>query len=117
MNIEDIRTYCLTKKCVTEDFPFDEDTLVFKVFGKMFLLSSLTGKLSVNLKCDPEKAVERREIYSFVRPGYHMNKKHWNTILIDGSVPDRLIEEWIDESYDLVLSKLTKREKEKLRDR
>ena len=112
MNIEDVRAYCLSKKCATEEFPFDETTLVFKVLGKMFALTDLEGYLSINLKCDPEKAIELRENYSNVLPGYHMNKKHWNTVMIDGSVSVRLILTWIDESYDLVVSKLTKKEKE-----
>ncbi|HSW53757.1 MAG TPA: MmcQ/YjbR family DNA-binding protein, partial [Ignavibacteriaceae bacterium] len=88
MNIEQIREYCLKKRGVTEEFPFDEETLVFKVMGKIFLLASLESiPLQINLKCNPENAVEIREEYEAVQPGYHMNKKHWNTISIDGSVP------------------------------
>jgi predicted DNA-binding protein (MmcQ/YjbR family) len=109
MNIEQIREYCLKKKGVTEEFPFDEETLVFKVVGKIFLLASLESILSqINLKCDPEKAMELREEFESVRPGYHMNKKHWNTIILDGTVPAKKILEWIDDSYNLVVSGLKK---------
>jgi len=102
MNIEQLRDYCMSLKGVSEHFPFDETTLVFKVNGKIFALTDLEGPLSLNLKCDPELAIELREHYPFVRHGYHMNKKHWNTIDIDDSVSDRLILEWIDHSYGLV---------------
>ena len=109
MNIEQIREYCLKKKGVTEEFPFDEDTLVFKVAGKIFLLASLDSiPLQINLKCDPEIAVELREEYDSVQPGYHMNKKHWNTIFIDGSLRKELLLKWIDHSYDLVVAGLKK---------
>ncbi|MCW0481581.1 MmcQ/YjbR family DNA-binding protein [Gaoshiqia sediminis] len=114
MNIEELRNYCVSKKGVTEEFPFDETTLVFKVMGKIFALTDLEDDLTVNLKCDPETAVELRESYSCVLPGYHMNKKHWNTVLINGSVNDRLIESWIDHSYNLVAEKLTKTQKDQL---
>jgi len=106
MNIEELREYCLSKKDVTEDFPFDETTLVFKVRGKMFALTDLEEDLSINLKCDPDLAIEMREKYPAVLPGYHMNKKYWNTVIIDGSFPDRLIREWIDHSYEMVIRKL-----------
>lgn len=109
MNIEELREYCISKKGVTEGFPFDETTLVFKVAGKMFALTDLEGDLSVNLKCNPDVAIELRERYSCVRPGYHMDKKHWNTIDIDGSVSDKLVKEWIDHSYALVVSGLPKK--------
>ncbi len=108
MNIESLREYCLSKPEVEECLPFDEETLVFKVAGKMFALTSLDSSLSVNLKCDPELAIDLREKYAAVLPGYHMDKKHWNTIIIDGSLPDKLIMEWIDHSYWLVVSKLPK---------
>jgi predicted DNA-binding protein (MmcQ/YjbR family) len=108
MNIESIRDYCLSKQEVTESFPFGEDTLVFKVLGKMFALLNLQGQLSVNLKCDPEKAIELREEFSSVLPGYHMNKRYWNTVVLDGSVPDRLLKEWIDHSYNEVVKSLPK---------
>jgi predicted DNA-binding protein (MmcQ/YjbR family) len=114
MNIEEFRTYCLSKKGAHEDFPFGDETIVMKVMGKMFALVSLDGPFSINLKCDPEKAIELRERYPAVRPGYHMDKKHWNSVDIDGSVPIKLIKEWIDHSYDLVLAKLPKKLKEEL---
>lgn len=111
MNIEQIHEHCLKKKGVTEEFPFDEETLVFKVAGKIFLLASLESiPLQINLKCDPEKAFELREEYEAVQPGYHMNKKHWNTIIIDGSIPTRKIYGWIDDSYNLVVAGLKKSE-------
>lgn len=109
MNIEQIREYCLRKKGVTEEFPFDEETLVFKVAGKIFLLASLDSiPLQINLKCNPEKAIELREEFESVQPGYHMNKKHWNTIIINGSIPSKKIIKWIDDSYNLVVSGLNK---------
>ena len=102
MNLESFRDYCLRKKDVTEEFPFGEDTMVLKVSGKMFALTDVETFESINLKCDPEKAIELREKYEAVVPGYHMNKKHWNTVMIDGSVSDKVLKEWIDHSYDLV---------------
>ena len=116
MNIEQIREYCIKKKGVTEEFPFDEETLVFKVAGKIFLLASLESiPLQINLKCDPEKAIELREEFESVQPGYHMNKKHWNTIILDGTVPAKKILEWIDDSYNLVVSGLKKSDLKKLK--
>jgi predicted DNA-binding protein (MmcQ/YjbR family) len=106
MNIESLREYCISKKSATESFPFDEETLVFKASGKIFALVNLDGDLSINLKCDPCKAIELRERYAAVTPGYHMNKKHWNTIIIDGTVPDKEIFSWIDHSYDLVMKRI-----------
>lgn len=106
MNIEEFREYCLSKKSVTESFPFDETTLVFKVAGKMFALTDTHDDFSINLKCDPEKAIELRERYPVVIPGYHMNKKHWNTVNIDGSIPNDLVYQWIDDSYNLIVEKL-----------
>ncbi len=108
MNIESYRDYCMAKKGVTESFPFDAGTLVFKVMGKMFALTSVDRFVSINLKCEPEKAIELREKYPGVKAGYHMNKKHWNTVNTDGSISDELLEEWIDHSYDLVVKGLTK---------
>jgi predicted DNA-binding protein (MmcQ/YjbR family) len=102
MNIEILREYCLSKKNVTESFPFGDDTLVFKTEGRIFALVNLEGDLSINLKCNPARAIELRERYSSVIPGYHMNKKHWNTIYIDGSVPDKEVFLWVDQSYNLV---------------
>ena len=116
MNITDFYEYCLSKKGVTEHFPFDEDTLVFKVGGKVFALSPLSnwenGKAAVNLKCNPERAVELREEYEGVQPGFHMSKVHWNTVTINSDVPLKVLRELIDHSYELVFNSLTK----KLRD-
>jgi len=110
MNIEQFRNYCLSKKHVTESFPFDEVTLVFKVANKMFALAGLEHHPStVNLKCDPEKAIELRAQYSDVIEGFHMSKKHWNTITIEGDLSKKLIEELIDHSYNLVVNGLTKK--------
>ncbi len=114
MNIESIRSFCLLKKGITEEFPFGEDTLVYKVMGKIFLMASLDGELSLNLKCDPEKATEWREEFPCVTPGYHMNKKHWNTVIVDGTVSDRQVREWIDHSYEQVVQKLTIKQKKEL---
>ena len=105
MNIEILREYCISKKNVTESFPFGDDTLVFKTEGRIFALVNLEGDLSINLKCNPARAIELRERYSSVIPGYHMNKKHWNTIYIDGSVPDKEVFSWVDHSYEVVLHK------------
>mgnify|MGYP001434200151 CR=1 FL=1 len=115
MNIEELRAYCLSLKGVTEDFPFDENTLVFKVVGKMFCLTDLEGDFTINVKNEPEKNIELREEYQAIKPGYHMNKVHWNSIEIDGSIPDDVIKNLIDESYDLVVMKLTKQEQFKLK--
>lgn len=119
MNIEQYRNYCLTKKGVTEEFPFDEETLVFKVMGKMFALTSLKrweeGNDSVNLKCDPDRALELREEYESINPGFHMSKKHWNTVHVNnGDLSEKLIHELIDHSYELVVNGLTKKLKEEL---
>ncbi len=114
MNIELYREYCLAKKAVTEEFPFDENILVFKVGGKIFALTNVDKFESINLKCDPEKAVELREQYEDVLPGYHMNKKHWNTVLMNSNVSDYLIKQWIDHSYDLVVSGLSLKQRTEL---
>ncbi len=114
MNIEELREYCLSKKGVTECFPFDDVTLVFKVIDKMFLLTKLDGELSINIKCDPDKAEELRAEYPSVLPGYHMNKKYWNTVNIDGTVKDKQLKEWIDDSYKLVVESLTGKKKNEL---
>ncbi len=112
MNIEDLRNYCISKKGVEETLPFGPDTLVFKVMGKMFLLTGLDNQdLQFNVKCNPEKAIELREQHTCVLPGYHMNKQHWNTIIVDGSVPEKILYEWINHSYDLVAESLPKKEK------
>lgn len=109
MNIEEYRDFCLSFKHTTEEFPFDQRTLVFKVAGKMFALTDVDEFKSINLKCDPEKAIQLREEYTDVKPGYHMSKKHWNTISFNGSVDDDLIRELIKHSYDLVVNSLTKK--------
>ncbi len=115
MNIEEFRTYCLNKPSVTEDFPFDENTLVFKVCHKMFALTGLEDpELKVNLKCDPERAISLREEFSSIIPGYHMNKKHWNTVIVDGSFSDDFLKELIDHSYDMVVNGLSKKYREEL---
>lgn len=107
MNIESLRAYCLAKPAVEETLPFGPDTLVYKVGGKMFLLTGLDREpLSFNVKCDPDLAEELRERYEAVQPGYHMNKKHWNTITVDGTVSAKLMREWIDHSYNLVVDSL-----------
>jgi predicted DNA-binding protein (MmcQ/YjbR family) len=105
MDIVTLREYCISKKGATESFPFGEDTLVFKTSGKIFALVNLDGDLSLNLKCDPALALELREKHSSVMPGYHMNKKHWNTIILDGTVPDKEVFSWIDHSYNLIAGK------------
>jgi len=114
MNIEDLQEYCLAMQKTSASFPFDENTLVFKVLDKMFALLNLDAEPSINLKCDPEKALELREEFPDVQPGYHMNKKHWNTILLNRSIPPKLIQNWIDDSYTLVVSKMTKKQREHL---
>lgn len=115
MNIEELRDYCIAKKGVEETLPFGPETLVFKVLGKVFLLTGLDSRpLQFNVKCDPEKAVELREQFSCVLPGYHMNKKHWNTIIADGSASDKHLRQWIDHSYELVVSGLSKSDQKKL---
>lgn len=108
MNIESFRQYCLNFPDVTEEFPFGPETLVYKVKGKLFALTDLDLFESINLKCDPDEAIELRERYPAVQPGYHMNKKHWNTVVMDHSIPDRLIKEWISNSYALVRASLPK---------
>jgi len=115
MNIEELREYCIAKKGVTEGFPFDETTLVFKVAGKMFCLTDVEDDFHVALKNLPEKNIEMREQFPAVKPGYHMNKMHWNTIEVDGSIPDKLMYEFIDISYDLIVESLTKKKKEELK--
>jgi predicted DNA-binding protein (MmcQ/YjbR family) len=113
MNIEEVRLYCLSKRGAEECFPFDDTTLVFKVGGKIFALLSL-DEMRMSLKCDPQKAIELRMQYMYVIPGYHMNKKMWNTILPDDNLPDHLLCEWIDHSYELVVQKLSKLQQQKL---
>ncbi len=108
MNIESFRAYCLKKKRATEGFPFDNNTLVFKVMGKMFALADVEAFEGVNLKVNPEYGAELRDRYAFVQQAYHMNKKHWITVVMDGTAPDKLIKGLIDDSYELVVSGLPK---------
>jgi len=113
MNIQQFYEFCLSKKGVTEHFPFDEETLVFKVGGKMFCLTSLNqweeGNPSLNLKCDPEKAEELRAEYEAIIPGWHMSKVHWNTVAFKSDVSDKMMRELINHSYELVFNSLTKK--------
>jgi predicted DNA-binding protein (MmcQ/YjbR family) len=114
MDIDQFRDYCLQKGAVTEETPFGPDTLVYKVMGKAFALCGIDSFDGVNLKCDPEKAIDLRERYDGITPGYHMNKKHWNTLATDGRVPPRLFFELIDHSYELVVAGLPKKDRAKL---
>jgi predicted DNA-binding protein (MmcQ/YjbR family) len=116
MNIEEYREYCISKKGVTESFPFDEFTLVFKVMSKMFALTGIESFEFVNLKCDPEKAIELRERFEGVTPGYHMSKIHWNSVSMKGDISDKLIYQWIDDSYNLIVSSLPNKLKAELKD-
>jgi len=116
MNVETISEYCLRKKGAVEDFPFDEETLVFKVRGKMFALIPLEKiPLQINLKCNPEKAMELREQYEDVQPGWHMSKKYWNTIILEGNIRWSDLKEWIDHSYNEVVMGLKKSERDKIK--
>ena len=115
MNIETFREYCLSKPVATEGTPFGPDNIVFKVEGKMFALAALDEvPPAVNLKCDPDLALELRDRYEQVTPGYHMNKKHWNTVVLDGVIPEREIKKMIDHSYDLVVRSLPRAKRKKL---
>ena len=118
MKIDELRNFCMQKKGVTEEFPFDFDTLVFKVMHKMFALAPLAkweqGETTINLKCNPEKAVELREEYESIYPGFHMNKKHWNTVKVNSDVSDDLVKELINHSYDLVVGGLTQKVQKEL---
>ena len=115
MNIELFREYCLNKNGAEESFPFGEDTLVFKVMGKMFALTSFSESDRCNLKCDPEMAIELRQDYEAVKPGYHMSKVHWNTIMYNADLPDKEILKLVDHSYELVVGALTRKQKEELK--
>lgn len=115
MNVEAYRDYCLAKPGVTESFPFSESALVFKVMNKMFALVDIDLFDFTNLKCDPEKAIELREQFSSVQPGYHMNKKHWNSVYFEQDASDQQIFEWVNHSYDLVVASLPKKDQETLR--
>jgi len=114
MNIEEVRDYCLLKKGVMEDFPFGESTSVMRIGGKIFALMNLDGPPSINLKCNPVRAVELREEYPSIRPGYHMNKNHWNTLILDGSLPKDLIISLLDHSYELVFNSLSEKLKKEI---
>lgn len=115
MDIELLRDYCLKKKSVTEELPFGPDVIVYKVKGKVFMLLPLdTDLLQFNVKCDPDLAVELREEYDCVKPGYHMNKKHWNTIEVDGTLNSKQLKQMIDHSYELVVQSLSKKQQEDL---
>jgi predicted DNA-binding protein (MmcQ/YjbR family) len=110
VNVETLRTYCLEKPFVTEEFPFDDVTLVFKVAGKMYALIPLDEpQLVISLKCNPERSLELRDAYPSIQPAYHMNKTHWNMIFINGNVPKSLLQELINHSYDLVFNSLPKK--------
>lgn len=115
MELDELRDYCLSKPAVTESEPFGHGVLVFKVMDKLFALCSMEDvPLTVNLKCNPERAIELREQHADITPGYHMNKKHWNTVNVQGQLPDRLVHELIDHSYELVVSGLPKLVRQKL---
>ena len=116
MDFETVRNRCMAKPETSEDFPFDEHTLVFRVAGKMFCLANLE-KLpqSINLKCDPETALDLRDEYESVIAGYHMNKKHWNTIYLDGDAPDDAVLGWIDDSYELVVASHKTADRDRIR--
>ncbi len=109
MNIEELREYCLSKKGTTEDFPFDEDTLVIRVMNKIFAILPLERGNCINLKCDPEQVIILREQYQAVTPAYHMNKKHWNTVYGDLDANPEEIRQWIDHSYDLIVNALPRK--------
>jgi len=112
MDIDELRKHCLKKAGVTEGFPFDNDTLVFKVGYKIFALINLNPPLSINLKCNPEIAIDLREEHEEIKPGYHMNKRHWNTIDLEGRLTNEVIIKLVNNSYDLVYQKLSNKEKE-----
>jgi predicted DNA-binding protein (MmcQ/YjbR family) len=109
MTLDQFRDFCLALPDSSEDMPFGPDVLVMKVNGKLFALTDLDAFESINLKCDPEKAIQLREEFAGVLPGYHMNKKHWNTVMMDGSIPDPLVKTWILESFSLVRGKTKKK--------
>lgn len=113
MSPDELRAFCLDFNAAVEDFPFGAETSVFKVAGKMFALAALDGRpLTVNLKCEPENAVRLRAEYpSLIVPGWHMNKRHWNTVTVDGDLPDRLVRELVEDSYDLVVAGLPRAER------
>ncbi|MEO9806400.1 MAG: MmcQ/YjbR family DNA-binding protein [Reichenbachiella sp.] len=115
INVESYRNYCLAKPGVSEGFPFSESALVFKVMNKIFAICDIDTFEFINLKCDPERAIELRDKHPAIRPGYHMNKQQWNSVYVDGTLPDQLIFELIDHSYELIVAGLPKKLKEELR--
>lgn len=114
MNVEEFREYCIAKPGVTESFPFDDKVLVFKVMEKIFALADIDDFDGINLKCDPELAITLREEYPEVMPGYHMNKKHWNTVSTMGEISMVQFHDWIDHSYDLIVKSLPKAKRDAL---
>lgn len=114
MNIEEFRNFCLSKKGATESLPFDEKTLVYKVGNKMFALADMVSFRFANLKCDPEKSIDYRETFEGIKPGWHMSKKHWNSVYVDSDVSHQMFYELIDGSYDLVVKSLSKKLREEL---
>lgn len=112
--LDEFRDYCLAKPGVTEDTPFGPETLVFKAMGKVFAITGIDEFQFINLKCNPERAIELREEWPGIKPGWHMNKKHWNSVFVDGSVPDHLIKELTDHSYDLIIASLPKKVRDEL---
>jgi predicted DNA-binding protein (MmcQ/YjbR family) len=116
MNVEEVREYCMSKKGSSEEFPFDDVSLVIKAGEKMFALISLDEQpLRISLKCNPDYALELREQYSAVQPAYHFNKKYWNMIILDGSISDKNLKHWIDHSYEMVLKGMTKKQREEIK--
>lgn len=114
MNVEELRIYCLEKEEVTESLPFNDTALVFKVNGKIFAIMGLDDPARISLKCDPDKAIELREQYPSVTGAWHMNKQHWNSVLLDETIHDELITEWIDDSYHLIIAKMPKKDRDRL---
>lgn len=114
MTLDELRTYCLSLNKTTEELPFDEDTLVFKVLGKMFALTNLENFEFINLKCNSEKAIKLREEFMEISPAYHMNKKHWNSVRVDGDISDKQLKQWITDSYNLVVANMPKKLKVQL---
>lgn len=114
MKLDAFTKYCLSKKAVTKDFPFGEETICLRVAGKIFAITSYNIPLKVNLKCDPEEAIDLRERYDEVQPGYHMNKKHWNTVDFEGRISDNELKKMVDNSYELIVASLSKKQRELL---
>jgi predicted DNA-binding protein (MmcQ/YjbR family) len=117
MNIEDLRDFCLSLKCVSESFPFNETVLVFKVLDKMFCLTDLDDDFAIAIKNEPEKIIQFREEFPAVKHAFNMSNKHWNSVQIDGSISDELIKTWIVESYNLVIKGMSKKKQQELKDK